>query len=119
MPYRWSLIEVVGIPYTLEASLKLMPSSVIEFSAFSKDLAVQFLSFFLCMSFELVALSFGLYAASISIAPLAPPPPPAIGAPIALLTGPPAIGVLHPGAFDPCGPASSSSLVRRKQGPGR
>ena len=40
LPYMWSLIELVGIPYTLEASLKLMPSFVIEFSAFSKDLLV-------------------------------------------------------------------------------
>ena len=38
LSYRWSLIEEVGIPYTLEAFLKLMSSPV---SAFSNDSLVH------------------------------------------------------------------------------
>ena len=51
LSYRWSLIELVGIPYRLETSLILMPSSVMEFNAFSNDKFVQVPIFFVCMFF--------------------------------------------------------------------
>ena len=63
LPYRWSLIELVGIPYTLEASLKLMPSFVMEFNAFSNDVFIQLPVFFLCVSLPLVALPLHVYGA--------------------------------------------------------
>ena len=45
LPYKWSHIEEVGIPNTLEAFLKLMPLSVITFNAFSELSSLQALVF--------------------------------------------------------------------------
>ena len=56
LPYRWSLVELVEISYIQKAFLRLMPSSVIEFSAFSKDVSVQLPVFLLCVSLSVVAL---------------------------------------------------------------
>ena len=47
LSYRWSRIELLGIPYNLEASLILMPSSMMEFNAFSNDKSIHVPVFFL------------------------------------------------------------------------
>ena len=118
LPYRWSLIELVGIPYTLEASLKLIPLSVIEFSTFSNDLFAQLSIFSMCVSLPLVAAPARLRcrrlfprASALSNRhrwpPLVPfPSPIAVGANVVV------------GAFSAYGRASGPCPARLRQGRG-